>query len=60
MIATPSYGIHLAEVAEDDGINPKDMNLKAIGFGAEMWSEEIRQKLEKSLWSTCIQHLRIN
>lgn len=22
------------------------MNLKAIGFGAEMWSEEIRQKLE--------------
>ena len=46
LIATPSYGIHLAEVAEDDGINPKDMNLKAIGFGAEMWSEEIRQKLE--------------
>ena len=40
------YGIHLAEVAEDDGINPRDMNLKAIGFGAEMWSEEIRQKLE--------------
>lgn len=46
LIATPSYGIHLAEVAEDDGINPRDMNLKAIGFGAEMWSEEIRQKLE--------------
>lgn len=46
LIATPSYGIHLAEVAEDDGVNPKDMKLKAIGFGAEMWSEEIRKKLE--------------
>ncbi len=46
LIFTPSYGIHLAEVAIEDGIDPKDLNIKAIGFGAEMWTEEIRQKVE--------------
>ena len=47
LIFTPSYGIHLAEVAIEDGINPKDLNIKSIGFGAEMWTEEIRQRVEE-------------
>ena len=47
VIFTPSYGIHLGEVALEDGINPKELGIKAIGFGAEMWTEEIRQKVEK-------------
>ena len=46
LIFTPSYGIHLGEVAIEDGINPKELGIKAIGFGAEMWTEEIRQKVE--------------
>ena len=46
LIFTPSYGIHLGEVALEDGIDPKDLGIKAIGFGAEMWTEEIRQKVE--------------
>ena len=46
LIFTPSYGIHLGEVALEDGIDPKELGIKAIGFGAEMWTEEIRQKVE--------------
>lgn len=46
LIVTPSYGIYLGEVARDEGINPKELNIKSIGFGAEMWSEEMRQRLE--------------
>ena len=46
LIFTPSYGIHLGEVAIEDGIDPKELGIKAIGFGAEMWTEEIRKKVE--------------
>ena len=47
LIFTPSYGIHIGEVALDDGIDPKELGIKAIGFGAEMWTEEIRQRVEE-------------
>ena len=47
LIFTPSYGIHLGEVALENGINPKELGIKAIGFGAEGWTEEIRAKVEE-------------
>jgi len=47
VIFTPSYGLYLAEELEEEGINTKELNFKAIGFGAEMWTEEMRQKIEK-------------
>jgi phenylacetate-CoA ligase len=47
MIFTPSYGLYLAEVAKEEGIDPKSIGLKAIGFGAEMWTEEMRKKIQK-------------
>ena len=47
LIFTPSYGIHIGEVALDDGIDPKKLGIKAIGFGAEGWTEEIRQRVEE-------------
>ncbi|MGD9627311.1 MAG: phenylacetate--CoA ligase family protein, partial [Methanobacteriales archaeon] len=47
MIFTPSYGLYLSEVAEEEGHNPKKSQLKAIGFGAEMWTEEMRRELER-------------
>ncbi|OQD58098.1 putative coenzyme F390 synthetase [Methanobrevibacter arboriphilus JCM 13429 = DSM 1125] len=46
LIFTPSYGLYLAEVAKEEGIDPKSVGLKAIGFGAEMWTEEMRKKIE--------------
>lgn len=47
LIFTPSYGLYLGEVALEEGIDPKEIGLKAIGFGAEMWTEEMRQNIEK-------------
>ena len=47
MIFTPSYGLYLAEELEEEGVNTKELHFKAIGFGAEMWTEEMRQKIEK-------------
>lgn len=47
VIFTPSYGLYIAEVAKDEGLSPEDLNLKAIGFGAEMWTEEMRQEIQK-------------
>ena len=47
VIVTPSYGLYLAEVAEEEGLDTAELNLKAIGFGAEMWTKEMRQEIEK-------------
>ncbi len=47
LIFTPSYGLYLAEVAQEEGVNPEDLKLKAIGFGSEMWTEGMRKELEK-------------
>jgi phenylacetate-CoA ligase len=47
LIVTPSYGLYLAEVAEEEGLDNDQMKLKAVGFGAEMWTEEIRQEIQR-------------
>jgi phenylacetate-CoA ligase len=49
LTCTPSYGLYLAEVAEKEGINTAKLKLKSGCFGAEMWTEEMRQKLETRL-----------
>jgi phenylacetate-CoA ligase len=46
---TPSYGLYLAEVAEDEGIDIKNLKLKSGCFGAEMWTEEMRKELQNRL-----------
>lgn len=47
--ATPSYAVHLAEVMEAQGIDPRKTSLKYGIFGAEAWSEEMRKVLEEKL-----------
>lgn len=49
LTCTPSYGLYLAEVAEKEGIDTSKLKLKAGCFGAEMWTEEMRYKLEERL-----------
>ena len=46
LCCTPSYALYLAESFEKQGLDPKDIPLKGGLYGAEMWTEEIRQKLE--------------
>lgn len=49
LIGTPSYALHLAEVAYEMGINPKeDLFLKYGLFGGEGSTEEMRGKLNEA------------
>ncbi len=47
--ATPSYTLHLAEVAEEMGVSFKDLKFKFGIFGAEPWSETMRTEIERKL-----------
>lgn len=47
LCCTPSYALFLAESMEKQGMNPRELPLKGGLFGAEMWTEEIRAKLEE-------------
>lgn len=49
LTCTPSYGLYLAESLEKEGIDASELPLRAGVFGAEMWTEEIRHKLENKL-----------
>ena len=49
LTCTPSYALYLAEVLYEVGLTPDDMQLKAGIFGAEPWSENLRQQIESRL-----------
>ena len=50
LTSTPSYSLHLAEVAHEKGFDPKvAFKLKVGIFGAEPWSEAMREEIEK-IW----------
>ncbi|WP_028306593.1 phenylacetate--CoA ligase family protein [Desulfitibacter alkalitolerans] len=46
---TPSYALFIAEVIEEMGLGPEDFKLKAGIFGAEPWSENMRNEIEQRL-----------
>ena len=46
---TPSYILFLHEAAEDMDINVKELPLRVGIFGAEPWSEEMRQDIENKM-----------
>ncbi|MBO7395681.1 MAG: phenylacetate--CoA ligase [Ruminococcus sp.] len=49
LCCTPSYAAYIGETVAEMGISPDDLKLKAGIFGAEPWTEEMRQTIEKSL-----------
>jgi phenylacetate-CoA ligase len=49
LTCTPSYALYLAEVLEKQGVDIEKLYLKAGVFGAEMWTEEMRNEIEKRL-----------
>lgn len=46
---TPSYALYIAEVIEEMGLSPDDFKLKVGIFGAEPWSENMRNEIEQRL-----------
>ena len=49
LTSTPSYALHLAEVAEEMGVSFKNLKFRFGIFGAEPWSEQMRQEIERKL-----------
>lgn len=46
---TPSYALYLAEVIERMGVSKEDLNLRIGAFGAEPWTEHMRQEIQQRL-----------
>jgi len=49
LCATPSYALNIAEVAQTMGVDLKQSSLQVGLFGAEPWSNAMRQELEDQL-----------
>ena len=49
LCCTPSYAMFIGETLKKKGIDPKTLSLKAGIFGAEPWTEEMRQQIEELL-----------
>ena len=49
LCCTPSYAAYIAETLAEKGYKPEDIPLKAGIFGAEPWTEEMRQGIQNAL-----------
>ena len=49
LCCTPSYAAYIGEALREAGYKPEDNKLKAGIFGAEPWTEEMRQDIQRSL-----------
>ena len=54
LTCTPSYAAYIGEYLKKEGYKPDDISLKYGVFGAEMWTEEMRKGIEKSLGITAL------
>ena len=49
LCCTPSYAAYIGETLKEQGYGPDDIPLRAGIFGAEPWTQEIREDIEKTL-----------
>jgi phenylacetate-CoA ligase len=49
LCCTPSYAAYIGETMKEMGMTPEQIPLKAGIFGAEAWSEEMRQDIQNTL-----------
>lgn len=49
LCCTPSYAAYVGEYLKEQGYKPEDIPLKAGIFGAEPWTEEMRQSIQNTL-----------
>ena len=49
LCCTPSYALYLAEAVEEAGFAPKDLTLRVGFFGAEPWTDGMRDAIEARL-----------
>ncbi|HHB76060.1 MAG TPA: phenylacetate--CoA ligase [Desulfobulbus sp.] len=49
LLATPSYALNLADAMIDVGVHPEELKLRVGIHGAEPWSENMREEVERKL-----------
>ncbi len=49
LLSTPSYALNLAEAMDSMDVDPKSLSLRVGIFGAEPWSENMREEVERKL-----------
>ena len=49
LLSTPSYALNLADAMDSMDIAPSSLSLRVGVFGAEPWSENMREEVEKKL-----------
>ncbi|HAM53158.1 MAG TPA: phenylacetate--CoA ligase [Nitrospiraceae bacterium] len=49
LLCTPSYALNIADVMKEMDIDPSSLKLRVGLFGAEPWSENMREEIEKKL-----------
>lgn len=49
LTCTPTYALYLAEALREEGLSPGDMGLRAGFFGAEPWSDTMREEIQAKL-----------
>jgi phenylacetate-CoA ligase len=49
LCATPSYALTIADGVEGAGIDPRTLKLRIGMFGAEPWTEQLRDEIERRL-----------
>ncbi len=49
LCSTPSYSLLMAEVADDEGVDLRSLPLKVGIFGAEPWSDRMREQIQERL-----------
>ena len=49
LLATPSYALNLADTMAEMGVDPETLALRVGIFGAEPWSENMRDEVERKL-----------
>ena len=54
LCCTPSYALHIAQGLREAGIAPEDLKLEIGMFGAEPWTEGMRERLEPELGLTAL------
>jgi phenylacetate-CoA ligase len=54
LCCTPSYSLLIAETAHEEGLDPRELKLKVGLFGAEPWSERMREEIEARLNITAL------
>lgn len=49
LMCTPSYALNLADVMKEMNVDPMSLKLRVGLFGAEPWSENMREEIQKRL-----------